>query len=234
MCAIDYAMLQLAAFKNFSIDRRVAVLFVAMAALDLLFLVLHSTHVRFDVPGSGLWLISRDRGFPELYQYLKELTVVALLVGLHRTYRSWVYAVWAVGFLYLFLDDSLEIHETLGERLAIWLGLGARFSIDARDLGQVLFSAMVGVTLLASVVLVTVRDRSPARRLSGGLILVFGALAFFGVVADVIDVIDIYGLVEDGGEMAAMTLAVAVVAQHRAERDRSAWPSANRSPGRST
>lgn len=188
-----------------------------MLATDLVFLAIHAAHVRFDVPGSGLWLISRDRGFPELFQYLKEAAVVALMLRHVRRSASPVYLAWAALFTYLLLDDSLKIHETLGDDLAGRFGFGTAFGIEARDLGQILVSATAGAILFGLVAITAVRDRSPARRLTVRLVAIIAALAFFGVVTDVIDAIDLFGLVEDGGEMIAMSFAVAATLHHRTE-----------------
>lgn len=200
--------------ENVKIDvLAIRVLFVILT-IDLGFLILHATHVRFDVPDSELWLISRDRGFPELFQYLKEASIVALTVQLFRARGSLVYLAWAVAFTYLLLDDSLEIHETVGDWVAEGLGFGTILGIEARDLGQVLVSASAGAVLLGFAAVATLRDRSPARALSAQLGLIIVALAFFGVVTDVIDAIDLFGIVEDGGEMAAMSFAVGATVNH--------------------
>lgn len=189
-------------------------LVVLLVAIDVVFLLLHASHVRFDVPGSGLWLISRDRGFPEIFQYLKEALIVLMLLWLHRQRASLIYLSWALVFSYLLLDDSLRIHETLGDGLVSALGLEAVAGIEAKDLGQVIVSATAGVVLLGFAGLATLRDRSPARGLSILLGFVMVALVFFGVVTDVIDAIDLFGLVEDGGEMVAMSFGVAITAHH--------------------
>lgn len=196
------------------IDAKTGRLLLGLLVVDAAFLIIHAAHVRFDTPGSGLWLISRDRGFPEIFQYLKEASVVAVTIWLHRTRRSPVYLAWSLVFCYLLLDDSLRIHEVTGEWLANALDLRAVAGIDARDLGQVAVSASAGVVLLGLVALATTRDRSPARAITAGLGLAVAGLAVFGVVTDVIDAIDLFGLVEDGGEMVVMSFAAAFAVHH--------------------
>jgi len=195
-------------------------LFLTLLAIDAVFLVLHASHVRYDRPGSGMWLISRDRGFPEIWQYGKEAAIVALLIASYRRVRSPVTLAWAGAFAYFLIDDSLEIHETLGDIVASALDLGTPLGIEGRDVGQILVSGTVGLVLVAAIAIATLTDRSPARALTARLLPVLAAIGLFGVVADVIDVIDVLGLVEDGGEMAAMSAGLAVVADqwHRRER----------------
>ena len=208
--------------KQARIDSRTGRLLLALLVVDAAFLTIHAAHVRFDTPGSGLWLISRDRGFPEIFQYLKEGSVVAITAWLYRSRRSPVYLAWSLVFCYLLLDDSLRIHEVTGEWLADGLNLKAVAGIDARDLGQVAVSAAAGTVLLGLAVLATIRDRSPARALTVGLGLSVVGLAVFGVVTDVIDAIDLFGLVEDGGEMVVMSYAAAFTVHHA--RTVAAWP----------
>lgn len=188
--------------------------FLALLALDAILIMIHSLHVRYDVPGSGLWLISRDRGIPEIFQYGKEAAIIVLLVACYRHRRSLIYLAWAVTFCYFLADDAFEVHETAGGRLAEGLGLGQPFGIEGRDAGQILVSASAGLLLVGAIALATNNDHSPARFLTWRLIPVLVALGFFGVVADAIDAIDILGLVEDGGEMVTMTVAVAIVVEH--------------------
>ncbi len=205
---------------------------LVLLALDLGFIVLHGTHVRYDVPGSGLWLLSRDQGFPELFQYLKEGAVIWLLVDLVRRHGGALYAAWAAVFAYLLIDDSLRVHERAGEALGSALNLGSRFGIDQRDLGQIIVSALAATVLLGLIWLAFGRDRSSARLLTAQLLVLSAALGFFGVVADSIDAIDLFGVVEDGGEMATVSLMVVAVVDHRRrvssldERDEEKYPTA--------
>ncbi len=195
-------------------------IFLILLTIDAVFLALHAGHVRYDRPGSGMWLISRDRGFPEIWQYGKEAAIVALLIGSYRRVRSPVHLAWATTFAYFLIDDSLEVHETLGDIVASALDLGEPFGIEGRDIGQILVSGSVGLVLLTLLAATTLADRSPARALTVRLLPVLAAIGFFGVVADVIDVIDVLGLVEDGGEMVAMSAGLAIVADHWLGRDR--------------
>lgn len=189
-------------------------LLMILVAIDLLFLVIHASHVRFDVPGSGRWLISRDRGFPEIFQYLKAAAAAGFLVRCFVANRSPVCLAWSAIFTYLLLDDALEVHETAGEALADALGLNSPLGIEGRDFGQILVSAAAGCVVLALVIWTARKDRATAVELSIPLLLALGALAFFGIVADVVDAIDLFGLVEDGGEMIAMSIAAVIAADH--------------------
>lgn len=188
---------------------------VPLILLDVLFVAVHAFHVRYGTPGDGRWLISRDRGYPELYQYVKEATIVVVMVTLAVRYRGLLYGAWAVVFAYFLVDDSAEVHERLGDAVVESLSLDGVLAIDGRDLAQVMVSAAAGLVLLVLVVAAYRRDRSPARGLTGWLAVLVLGLAFFGVVTDVIDAIDVLGITEDGGEMVMMSLMLATVLHHR-------------------
>ncbi|MEM9566063.1 MAG: hypothetical protein AAGA93_25815 [Actinomycetota bacterium] len=197
-----------------SLPREVAVALLALLAIDVVLIGVHALHVRYGLPGGGIWLISRDRGIPESFQYLKMAAIIALLLMSHRRHRSAIYLAWAATFGYFLVDDSAEVHETLGDLVADGAGFDQPLGLEGRDVGQVLVSASIGVVLLVAIGVATSRDRSPARPLTIRLLPLLVALGFFGVVVDVIDAIDVLGLVEDGGEMVTMTVAVAVVVDH--------------------
>lgn len=202
---------------------------VALLAVDLVFLAVHATHVRYGVPADGIWSIARDRGVPEWWQYLKLAAVVVVLVDLVRSRPGPLYAVWAAIFAYFLVDDALEVHERAGEWLGDWLDLAPRGDLDPRDIGQVLFAGVIGLVVLGALAVAYRLDGSRARRLTVHLVVALFALGFCGVVADTIDVIDVFGLVEDGGEMVVISVMLALVVHHRvtgavaveAEADRS-------------
>ena len=184
---------------------------VGLLIVDTLFLILHVGRVRYSQPSSDLWLISYDRGYAEIFQYLKLATVIVLLVQLALARRVAVYVGWSVLFLYFLLDDSVEIHETAGEWLSNAIGLASVGSVSARDIGQVLVSGIALVILGGAIYLMWPPSGSREERFSIGLGVLVALLGFFGVVVDVIDAIDLFNVVEDGGEMAAMSLIVAYV-----------------------
>ncbi len=208
--------------RTASIAREVIVLLLALAAIDLVLIAIHAIHVRYGLPGGGIWLISRDRGIPEIFQYIKEAAIVVTLIVCYRRHRSAIYLAWAATFGYFLVDDAAEVHETLGDLLADGIGLDEPFGLDGRDAGQVIVSASIGLVLLTAIAVTTSGDRSVARPLTMRLLPLLVALGFFGVVVDVIDAIDVLGLVEDGGEMATMSVAVVVVVDH--------WRNAARAP----
>jgi hypothetical protein len=64
----------------------------------------------------------QERGYSEIFQYIKEYWIALLLGALAVRQRSVLYLGWSLLFFYLLLDDSLtipgNISEIATERLA--------------------------------------------------------------------------------------------------------------------
>jgi hypothetical protein len=165
-----------------------------------------------EVPGT--LDISEDHGLPESFNYAKWFVIVTCLAATFRRTRVPLFASLATIFLLLLLDDSLRIHEQVGDRLANLTGWD--------QLGELI--AFIGLGMISLAILVPGLWNLPravwpqAVRFIGVLL----GLAVCGVVIDFahasIDLLGlpmgrlsdrVLGLVEDGGEMLLASLATA-------------------------
>jgi hypothetical protein len=187
------------------------VLLLLLLSADLVFILLHiaNPEVQFS---KKLLLLNTDRGYSEVFQYIKEFWLaLVFFIMLFRT-RQGVYAAWALLFTYLLFDDSASIHETVGELVAAKLNYVPMFGLRATDLGQLTVSLMVGSAILALMIFFHSRSNDKAKNATLDLTLLLGVLVFFGVFVDMLDNLPalqaIRGMtvVEDGGEMLAMSL----------------------------
>jgi hypothetical protein len=192
----------------------------ALVAMDLLLIGLYvvlSVMARADwliqeVPGT--FDISEDHGLPESFNYAKWFVIVTCLAATFRRTRVPLFASLATIFLLLLLDDSLRIHEQVGDRLANltgWDQLGELIAFTG--LGMISLSILVpGLWNLP-------RDVWPQAVRFIGVLL---GLALCGVVIDLAHASIAWlglpmgrlsdrgvGLVEDGGEMLLASLATA-------------------------
>jgi hypothetical protein len=95
-----------------------AKLFYLFLATDLAFIILHVIHISTDWISSDYFSVERERGYAELFQYIKEYWIALILVILAVKWRSILCFIWSLLFFYLLLDDSLEVHEKLGELIS--------------------------------------------------------------------------------------------------------------------
>jgi hypothetical protein len=102
----------------------------------------------------------------------------------HLKKRGGLYFVGAL--LFSLLNDSLEIHETIGGSIVGLLNLQPAFGLRGQDYGELGVSALVGIFFLAAGWLAYRRSGVLARRM--GLYLLAGVLtlALFGVGADMV------------------------------------------------
>ncbi len=182
-----------------------------LLATDAVFIILHIFYV--NGLHSNVYLsIERDRGYAEFFQYTKEYWIALLLGSLALEKRSLLYLSWSSLFFYLLLDDSILIHEKLGEILSARLGFSSAFNVRAIDFGEIIVSASMGLFFLAFIGIAYRFGDRTSRKVSRNLIVMLLALALFGIVVDVVHVAirvpwleHYFALVEDGGEMLVMS-----------------------------
>jgi hypothetical protein len=196
-----------------------ATLLLLLLAADALFVALHLAHVTTSVFQDPRFSLEVDRGFAEVYQYLKEYWIALLLILVARRRRAPVLLVWALLFGYLLWDDAFMIHERLGAALARELGLSGALSLGSQDVEEALVALAMGALALAALALTYVRSDGFSRRASRRLLRLLALLALFGVAVDVLHEMltpgfwhAAAGTIEDGGELVVMSLIVSLVA----------------------
>lgn len=198
-------------------------------ALDLIFIGLYITRdFLLETPYQGFlrserWLIERDQGFPELYQYLKVFLAAALLYQLYLKRRSATYFAWFLTFLFVLLDDALQLHEAFGNFLLANFSLPTIVGVDSFLYVEALLWSLIGLPLLGLIgydYLQTATTRTVTRRLAYLFVILF----LFAGLADALHASGLgsnfsYGkgittLLEDGGEMLAVSFMVTYIINH--------------------
>jgi hypothetical protein len=193
--------------------------FAGLAAVDVW---LVQEHLRIhQEEGSQLareWLLTTDRGIPERVGYAK-LGVAGLLLALVAFLRRrWVFGVWAAVLLLALVDDSMRVHETAGRWLAErWHLTEGVLGLSAQDVGELAVWGLLGVVPLLVAVVLHRRSDPRTRRAGTAVAAVVGLYAFCGIVMDQVHQLGASGpyaqlltVVEDGGELIALSLAVAL------------------------
>ena len=107
-------------------------------ATDLAFISLHLIHVYTRFAGHSSFSIEEERGYADIFQFIKEYWIVLVLGFLALRKYSALYLGWFILFFYIFVDDTLEIHETLGLSISKQLNFSPAFRLRAEDFGELL------------------------------------------------------------------------------------------------
>lgn len=184
-----------------------------LLATDFIFILLHLVHAYTDFISNPSFSLIQERGYAEIFQYVKEYWIVLSLGILLIKNYSYLYLGWFLLFIYILLDDSLEIHEKLGVVLSNKLAFLPWFNLRAVDFGELVVSVLFGLFFLSFITTAYRFSDRISREMSRALIVMLFALAIFGIVFDMIHIAvkspllePILGLLEDGGEQVVMSV----------------------------
>lgn len=163
--------------------------------------------------------ITRDRGYAEVFQYIKEYWLIILFLFLAIEQNLKIYSGWVFLAIYLLLDDALEIHEKLGAIIAEQLNYIYLFNLRPQDYGELTIFAIVGVVFFLWISLSYRWANSRERKIFRHLIGILFGLAVFAIAIDTIHAfLDHYvfwnstlAIIEDGGEHIVMSILVCYV-----------------------
>jgi hypothetical protein len=191
-------------------------LLVLLLGADVAFLLLHISNKLLPLSNT-LFSLDTDGGYSEVFQYIKEYWIAIVLFAVCWRTREGIYATWALLFTYLLCDDALTVHEGVGQVVATQWNYVPVLGLRARDFGELTVSVVMGSAFLVLITCFYLRCSNSAKNVSKDLALLLGVLVFFGVFVDMVHAAFIYlpvtGLatVEDGGEMATMSMITSYV-----------------------
>jgi hypothetical protein len=184
---------------------------VAAAVLVTADVVLVAAH--FAYRHDPLYHLGHDGSYSEMFQYAKAYALACTFAALWWRYRQAVFGAWMLLFVFVLCDDALRIHERYGEALATQLAYPSVLGLRAKDLGELTVWTAFGLGFAALLFATYRRSSAEARRASRVLGLLFAILVFFGVALDMAHeavsgrfLRHALGVIEDGGEMLAMSL----------------------------
>lgn len=196
-----------------------------LLAGDLFFIGLHLLHHIAPVRGliPILWdnqfKISQDRGLGEAYQYAKTLWALLLILGCYNHRRETAALIWGLILGMILLDDIFQIHEVGGIYLAQTFHLAAKYGLQARDWGEIVWAFGWGLMVLLGILKTHLALSQNRRRYYVCLFKILILYGFCSVVMDMVHVLVASSrwleqfsiLLEDGGEMLAMSLMTGAV-----------------------
>lgn len=187
---------------------------LVLFSIDLFFIVANYSYYHSGIITNEAFTLGKDFGYAEIVQYCKELAVAVLLFKVFQKTRDYIFVVWSAFFSYLLFDDSIQIHEKIGNMISHHLVSTGALMGDLRmqDFGEMIVSAVVGVMFLLFFIKYFYKSSQATRTISYNIIAFVTLLLFFGVFIDIahmaIPGIKGMGSLEDGGEMIAMSLLV--------------------------
>jgi hypothetical protein len=213
-----------AAGRQLRADHIALAVLAALVALDLLFIGIHTWRgiVKEGGADPGVFAdprfsLLRDRGYAEIFDYLKFACVAAVLARLWQQHRQPIYLALALVFLAALADDLFQIHELGGRWLLVEVGRDTPLGIHVRDVGEIATWALLGAVAVAGLRLAWLASRPADNRVGLLFIGCLVLLALFGIGVDLLHALapsrrldGLFGIVEDGGEMLVLSLAVAL------------------------
>ena len=199
----------------------VIVALILLLSADVLFLSLHLVYLQTSlslIDDRGFWL-EQERGYAEVFQYIKEYWTAMLMAWLALRCRQLHYIAWALLFLYFLADDSIQVHERIGFAIARRLELRHAFGLRAADFGELLVSGTIGALWLPLGLVTFIRAPSEVKGIGIRMVIIVSGLAAFGVVSDMLHQLTdkggiasaVAGTIEDWGEMLVMSVGLSYV-----------------------
>ena len=189
--------------------------------MDIIFVLGHAIviylifiRVEFDWSISNMFMVDYDGGYPEIFQYIKYISIIIAIIYILYQKKEYNYFSWLLLFTLLFFDDALSFHEQFGGFAAERFNYKPMFGLRAQDLGELTYIALFGPLVLLALVLGYLNGNGKYKKTNLDLVLLFSLFLFFGIVIDMLHVLFgdnrytklIMVLLEDGGEMLALSL----------------------------
>jgi hypothetical protein len=206
-------------FRAYRASPAARAMIVGVALINVTFVLLHIySTTGFGEEWTRNYRVDIDRSFAEIFNYVQVVGCGLLLYRCHVKSGDLVYLAWALVFTFVVLDDSLMIHERVGKLLNTRLSLPALPGLRSHDTGELIVWAAASALLVPALVLGFRNSRQDAVEFGKVLTLIFALLVFFAVVVDMLHMAAvprspsataILTVVEDGGEMLSVALALA-------------------------
>ena len=190
----------------------------SLIGLHIVLELIEYFHFHSDSSYHRDFLITTDRGYPETFNYLQLAVLGWLMLYVFVQTRHAIYVSLGIIFLFALGEDALELHERVGDYAAS-LDLPAPSALDAYHFGQVLYWLAVAAATVPVLIYGLLSGGAEDRKIGAIFVLLIFILGFFAGFVDAVHVVlrgkffasgFILGVVEDGGEMLTIALAVSV------------------------
>ncbi|MFC2107144.1 hypothetical protein ACFLRY_02290, partial [Bacteroidota bacterium] len=199
-------------------NKQIRTLLILLIVTDLVFVLLHLM-LAFRVFYLPEFSLEMDLGYPEIFQYVKELWIVILFILIIYKSKNFAYVSWSFLFLFFLLDDSMKLHENFGYYFADTFNIQSIIGLRPNDIGEMVFFGIIGMIILLNLILFYRFSCVSFRNHSKNIFALILLLIFFGLFIDMLHIIvnvsyrinQLFGTIEDGGEMIVMSLILGYV-----------------------
>jgi len=160
--------------------------------------------------------IKVDKGYAEIFQYVKEFWIASLLLAIAIRKQAIIYFFWALTFYLILYDDSMSIHELIGFQLEAKKNMTMILGISRQDLGELMIFALMSFSLIP-IILVYKYSNKKAQIFSHSIAYLLAALVFFSVFIDLLATTlnsDYLSILEDAGELICMSFILWFIYNH--------------------
>ena len=188
-------------------------------AIDIMFILL-SFIDSFSGFNFSNFAVQKDNLFAEKFQYLKILGIAFICFLLAIKSRSPKFLLFMNIPIYLYLDDSRQLHERLGRKIASFLYEGNSndtliTNFRYQDIGELLYMLFFALILLFIFLICYAFSNVFERHFLKKILKLFIIFGFFAIFVDSMHQLSegfIYNLltiIEDGGEMIPISFITA-------------------------
>lgn len=190
--------------------------------VDAAIIALHLSSKILGVPGGDHFDLGVDRSYGEILTYVKLAWIAVLAFILARRRAAMIFTAVGVAGIVLLLEDALILHERLGwylnERVLEAFPALSGLGIMSVQIGELMWLCVPGVAMLVLFVVGYRRAAASERRDALSIAVFFAVVAFFAIVVDTVHSLFameslgdlVFTVLEDGGELVALTPAVAL------------------------
>jgi len=193
---------------------------IVLLSTDMIFIILGYSYGSIVGWDNSDFSIGKDGGHAETFQYLKEFGMLVFFFLFLLRYRYLINLGWQTLLVYIFVDDSLRIHERVGKVIAQHCSIVSMTGLQAQDFGELIVSTFFGLLILSLLSIGYYYADSGFRSISRHLVGLFSILVSIGVIFDMVHpLLDpsyqniIFEVLEEGGEM--LTISVMAWYVHR-------------------
>lgn len=197
-------------FKNYNLP-----ILYSLLAIDFVFISLHALQ-SLGYLSDPNFSVTKRFGYGESFMYLNELFIAGCFLWLSLKFKRTLFYCWTTVFTYVLLDDSLDIHETLGYKIGAFLDQSMNLPAGSGgEAGEMIVFGFFGLILFIPLFISYFRTTNKHIKVATqDLLVLFAGILFFGIGVDILNdsfatgtfLNGFFGLLEDAGEMVMVSL----------------------------